>query len=85
MIDAIATNRESQSAEMHVAQAYAVEGSDQDVVIATRTPPSLPWWKQRRVKLFLIVVFGIMTAMAIALGVSASSSSEGKAIIVMIV
>ena len=46
VIDAIATNRESQSAEMHVAHAYAVEGSDQDAVIATHlepTSPALPW------------------------------------------
>ena len=81
VIDAIATNRESQSAEMHVAHAYAVEGSDQDVVIATHlepTSPALPWWKQWKTKIFLGTVCLVVAAMAIGLGVFMSSLSGGN-------
>ena len=65
------------NSELPVLEAYIVEEeSDQEIVIATQLEPTLPWWKQRRTKLLLGTVLVVFAAMAIALGVSISSSSS---------
>ena len=47
---------------------------DEAVYDATPLEPALPWWKQRRAKILLIlIVIAIVSALAIALGVSFSS------------
>jgi len=56
-------------------EAYLVEERDEEVFIATHLEPTLPWWKERRTKILLLMVFAVVAALAIALGVSFSRES----------
>ena len=71
IMDATANIRQSTDQRMPSIHAYRVE--EGDVVIAT---PTLPWWKQRKTKLFLGTVLLVLAAMAIALGVAFSSRTD---------
>jgi len=69
----ISTDQEAEDTAIHIPEAFLVEDIDEEVFIAT---PTLPWWKQRRTKIFFGVVLAIVGALAIALGVSLSSQSN---------
>jgi len=66
--------------DIHIPVAWKVEDNNdedddrsiEEVFIAT---PTLPWWKQRRTRIFFGVVVLLLGAMAIALGVSLSQSN----------
>ena len=50
-------------------EAYLVEDVEEEVYMAT---PTLPWWKQRRTKILLCLVFFLLVLMAIAIAVAFS-------------
>jgi len=58
---------------IHIPDAYVVEDVEEEVFIAT---PTLPWWKQRRTKIFISVVIVLVGALVVALGVSLSQSNN---------
>ena len=63
--------------ELPEVEAYLVEErDDEEIIIATHLEPTLPWRKLRITKLLLCMVFLIVTAFAIALGVISLSSDD---------
>ena len=63
---------------IHIPEAFLVEDSDDgEVVIAI---PTLPWWKQRKTKIFLGVIIVIVVVFSIALGVSLSQSNPSTTV-----
>jgi len=62
---------------IHIPEAFLVEedryDDDGEVYIAT---PTLPWWKQKRIRILIGMVIVLVGALAIALGVSLSSQSN---------
>ena len=58
--------------DLPISQAYAVEESSDEVIFAI---PTVPWWKQSRVKFLFGTVLIVVVVMAVALGLSWSSSS----------
>jgi len=56
-----------------VPEAVLVEEVDNEVYVGTPIEPPLPWWKQRRMRFLLCLMFFIVTVLAIASGLSLSS------------
>lgn len=66
--------------ETNILEAYVV---DNDIYDATILEVSPPWWKQRRAKIFFVVVFIIVGSLAISLGVALSNQFGKQDMIVM--
>jgi len=58
-----------------VTEAYLVEDLDEEVIIATRLEPPLPWWKHLRAKLLFGAMFVLLVILSISFGVSLSSNT----------
>ena len=54
--------------DIHVHEDLLIEEKGEEVFIANPTLP-LPWWKQRRTKIILGVMLGIVVALAVAMGI----------------
>eukprot|EP00984_Skeletonema_dohrnii_P000255 scaffold75_cov113-Skeletonema_dohrnii-CCMP3373.AAC.1 len=67
---------------LHILEAYLVEedegrdtpGGTDTVYEATPVEPELPWWKQRRTKVFMMIIFVLIIAMTVGLGAAFSRS-----------
>ena len=57
-------------------EAYLVEDLEEEEVEVYMATPTLPWWKQRRTKIFFGVVIVLIGALAVALVVSLSRSND---------
>ena len=71
-VESTSTNQAGET-DIHIPEAFLVEDIEEEVYIAT---PTLPWWKQRRVKIFFGVVIVLVGALVVALGVSLSQSNN---------
>jgi len=71
-------------AEIHIPEAFLVEDIEEEVYDATPVEPIIPWWKQRRAKIFFGVVakifFGVVIVLvgtlAIVLGIELSPKDD---------
>jgi surface protein len=78
MITAAAAAR-NPSVSVPIVEAYLVEeesdeGSNDIVYEATPLEPELPWWKQRRTKVFMIIICVLLIALALSVGLGVASS-----------
>jgi len=70
------TNQAAGDTDIHIPDAFLVEDRDEEVYDATPLEPTLPWWKQRRAKIFFGVLIVLVGALVIALGLSLSQSNN---------
>ena len=73
----LSIDQETEDIAIHIPEAFLVEDIDEEVFIAT---PTLPWWKQRRTKIFFGVVVLLLGTMAIALGVLLSRPNNSTTV-----
>ena len=77
-------NQEAGDTDIHIPVAWKVDDnndedddrSENEVYDATPLEPTLPWWKQKRAKIFFGVVIVLVGALVVALGVSLSQSNN---------
>ena len=69
---------EGQEDDIHVHEDILIEEKGEEVFIAN---PTLPWWKQRRTKIILGVMLGIVVALAVAMGIYARDLASMEAMI----
>jgi len=82
--DVSVVEEEARQEDIHIPVAWKVDNSDDEddgrseneVYDATPVEPTLPWWKQRWAKIFFGLVIVIISTLAVALGVSLSTSSN---------
>ena len=65
-----------QEDDIHVHEDILIEEKGEEVFIAN---PTLPWWKQRRTKIILGVMLGIVVALAVAMGIYARDLASMEA------
>jgi len=82
--DVSVVEEEARQEDIHIPVAWKVDNNDDEddgrseneVYDATPVEPTLPWWKQRWAKIFFGLVIVIISTLAVALGVSLSTSSN---------
>ena len=55
-------------------------GHHDTIYEATLLEPDLPWWKQRRTKVFMVIICLLLAALALSVGLGVSSSSSSASI-----
>ena len=67
---------------IHIPEAFLVEDIEEEVFIAT---PTLPWWKQRRTKIFFGIMFILVATLSIVLGIELSKDDGPDTVVNMII